>query len=335
MSFQFRATASLILTSMLWGQPTNVDWATEVHPIFQQDEAGCAIGNCHGGGTAGLTINSSATTTYNNIVNRASGCQSLDYVEPFDSDASYLYWKTSGAPGICGGRMPANNPTYFSSNPGQLELIRVWIDEGALAEADLPPVAPQILAAEAGDGEVTLTWGQNTEGDFGLYRVYGDTIANPTAIMDSTTGIADTMRTLINLVNGTTYHFRVTSVDAGGSESGFSNEVAALPTATVAVEGGGRYLPTEFSLEQNHPNPFNPATTLSYGLPSGAQVKLTVYDMRGREVATLEDAWQSAGRYQLRWDGNNRWGQPVGTGVYFARLRAGEMALMRKMVLLR
>ena len=334
MSVRYSAILPLIIAGTLWGQPAYVDWVTQVHPIFQVGQAGCASGGCHGGGTAGLTINSSATTTYNNIVNKISSCQSLDYVEPFDPDASHLYRKISGTQ-ICGGRMPRGNESYFINNPDPLELVRVWIEEGALAEADLPPAAPQNLTAEAGDGEVTLTWGQSSESDFALYRIYGDSVANPTAIMDSTTGIADTMRTLANLVNGTTYHFRVTAVDAGGNESEFSNEVPAVPQAPLALAASGRGLPLRFSLEQNHPNPFNPATTLSYGLPSGARVKLAVYDMRGREVATLEDAWQPAGRYQLRWDGNNRRGRPVGTGVYFARLRAGDVALIRKMVLLR
>ncbi|MCH7521380.1 MAG: hypothetical protein IIB42_06760 [Candidatus Marinimicrobia bacterium] len=129
--------APAFLLSIISAQVSNVDWATQVHPILQDGvgQAGCAAtGSCHGSGQAGLTITANAATTYDNIVNVVSGCNGLDYIEPDDPSASHLYKKIEGTP-ACGGRMPANNTSYFINNADQLALIRVWIEEGALPEA--------------------------------------------------------------------------------------------------------------------------------------------------------------------------------------------------------
>ncbi len=142
------------LLSVLSAQVSNVDWATQVHPILQVGQAGCAAtGSCHGSGQAGLTITADAATTYTNIVNKASSCASLDYIEPDDPSASHLYKKIEGTQ-ACGGRMPANNTSYFIDQADQLEIIRVWIEEGALAEAaalavdEKPRTVPQTFALE-------------------------------------------------------------------------------------------------------------------------------------------------------------------------------------------
>ena len=107
---------------------SNVDFATQVNPIFSG--AGCTNGSCHGGGAGNLSLGSDATTNYNNLVNVASACGSLDLVEPGSPDASQLYKKIAGTQ-TCGNRMPQGNATYFNSNADKLETVRVWIEEGA------------------------------------------------------------------------------------------------------------------------------------------------------------------------------------------------------------
>jgi hypothetical protein len=78
---------------------------------------------------------------------------------------------------------------------------------------------------------------------------------------------------------------------------------------------------TTYALSQNYPNPFNPSTQLSYSLPQAGQVSLVIYDVLGREVATLADAYQQTGRYTVTWNSAQNSGTPVSSGVYFARLR--------------
>ena len=87
---------------------------------------------------------------------------------------------------------------------------------------------------------------------------------------------------------------------------------------------------TSFHLEQNFPNPFNPATTIRYNLPVGGTVRLTVYASDGREVATLVDAVQGPGSHEVRFDGGGR-----ASGLYLCELRLGRFVEVRKMVLVR
>jgi len=94
-------------------------------------------------------------------------------------------------------------------------------------------------------------------------------------------------------------------------------------------------IPESFTLEQNYPNPFNPTTTIQYSLPGAEQVKLTVFDIRGQEVITLQDDVKPPGNYEVQWNGNDATGNPVSTGIYFCRIVAGEYSQTIKMTYLR
>ncbi len=93
--------------------------------------------------------------------------------------------------------------------------------------------------------------------------------------------------------------------------------------------------PKIFDLSQNYPNPFNPETSIRYAVPTKNPVRLSIYDMLGREVAILIDQVQDPGTYEVKWDGKNTSGLSVGSGVYFYRLQAGSFIKTKKMVLLR
>jgi hypothetical protein len=89
-------------------------------------------------------------------------------------------------------------------------------------------------------------------------------------------------------------------------------------------------LPKEFSLSQNYPNPFNPSTVINFSLPQDAQVKLTMYDMLGREVAVMVNELRSAGTYSISVDGRS-----MASGIYVYRLEAGNRTFTRKMTLIK
>jgi 6-phosphogluconolactonase (cycloisomerase 2 family) len=94
--------------------------------------------------------------------------------------------------------------------------------------------------------------------------------------------------------------------------------------------------PKEYRLQQNYPNPFNPVTTIRYELPQNAHVRLTIYDVLGREVVRLVDEGYLAGAYSVVWNGTNRYGVPVASGIYIYRLEAGRNFVQsRKMLLLK
>ncbi len=92
-----------------------------------------------------------------------------------------------------------------------------------------------------------------------------------------------------------------------------------------------------YSLAQNYPNPFNPTTTIRYQLASAEYVTLKVYDLLGREVATLVDCYQTAGSYEVQFDASSLDGyrQALSTGIYIYKLQAGEFSDKRKMTLIK
>ena len=94
-------------------------------------------------------------------------------------------------------------------------------------------------------------------------------------------------------------------------------------------------LPDRFVLEQNHPNPFNPATVIDYSLPHKADVTLEIYNLLGQKVKTLISDNQPAGSHSVAWDGTDEAGYPVASGIYFYQLKADGYTRSKKMLLLK
>ena len=91
----------------------------------------------------------------------------------------------------------------------------------------------------------------------------------------------------------------------------------------------------DFLLNQNHPNPFNPATCIEFDLSLGCQVKLEIYNILGNRVRTLIDDRLVAGHKSITWDGKDNQGKQVTSGIYFYRLKAGDFTESKKMVIVR
>jgi len=98
----------------------------------------------------------------------------------------------------------------------------------------------------------------------------------------------------------------------------------------TSVEGLSEGLPTSFALAQNYPNPFNPTTTIQFTLAKRAHVKLKVFSIEGKEVATLVDEAVSPGVHTFRFEANGR-----ASGIYYYRIQAGELFQTRRLMLLK
>ena len=94
-------------------------------------------------------------------------------------------------------------------------------------------------------------------------------------------------------------------------------------------------IPSEFALSKNYPNPFNPITHLDYSLPKRSQVRLRVYNMVGQEIITLINEEKQYGNYSVSWNGLDKKGRNVASGVYFAELRSNDKSSVTKMLLLK
>ncbi len=129
------------------------------------------------------------------------------------------------------------------------------------------------------------------------------------------------------ITNGN-YNYRLRLVDLSGTYT-YSNAITVTVSGVLGV-GDTKSLPAQFALRQNYPNPFNPSTVINYELPKAAYVHLTVYDMLGREVATLINGIQDAGYKSVQFSAEN-----LPSGIYAYRLTAGTYIEVKKMLLLK
>ncbi len=128
------------------------------------------------------------------------------------------------------------------------------------------------------------------------------------------------------------YAAQFTDVDRGtivGNSGVVLRTPLAIATAIPRLTTESQ-LPNQFVLNQNYPNPFNGTTTISYQVPALGEVSLRVYDLLGREVATLVHGVEPPGTYVVRWNSNSS-----ASGVYFYRLMIGDFQMTKKMMLLK
>ncbi|MCZ6766301.1 MAG: aryl-sulfate sulfotransferase [bacterium] len=194
-------------------------------------------------------------------------------------------------------------------------------------EVFIDPTVPVFIigfsAASDVDG-VDLRWDILSDEDiqgFNIYRRHGDdqpVVINPGGLI----GVAQRRYMDAGTDAGKDYSYTLGVVLADGSE---------LMSQTTRVTTPVRSL----TLGQNHPNPFNPKTVISYQLPEAGFVELMVYDAGGRLVRTLVQENMPAGAKEVTWDGHDDAGNQVSSGVYFYRLTVGTQTLTRKMVMIK
>ncbi len=109
---------------------------------------------------------------------------------------------------------------------------------------------------------------------------------------------------------------------------------------TLATDPPLAVIPEQFALYQNYPNPFNPATSIRFELPDAGWVKLVIYDVTGREVATLIDDQRLGGEHSINWFAQDKWGEPLSTGIYLYKMKftdtqGKQFREVRKLMLLK
>ncbi|UCH63397.1 MAG: T9SS type A sorting domain-containing protein [Fidelibacterota bacterium] len=132
----------------------------------------------------------------------------------------------------------------------------------------------------------------------------------------------------------TSFHGRIDAIRISGRALS-PGEFLAFDAISVAVSPVQSDVPEGFSLHPAYPNPFNPVSTIRYDLPQKSEVALTVYDILGREVVRLVEGYIEPGYHQVKWDGRDKGGREVPSGIYIARLAAQEYSTSIKMLLMR
>ncbi len=133
------------------------------------------------------------------------------------------------------------------------------------------------------------------------------------------------------LAQNTTYYWRIDEKNSSSTTAGPVWSFTTDTDSTTSVERtDAEGIPQKFALMQNYPNPFNPTTAISYELSKNGFVTLRVYDALGREIRTLVDGSEAAGKHSVNFDGDQ-----LPSGIYFYRLTASGNSYVKKMVLIR
>ncbi|OGU76050.1 MAG: hypothetical protein A2W11_06290 [Ignavibacteria bacterium RBG_16_35_7] len=202
--------------------------------------------------------------------------------------------------------------------------IRTWEYDPALDPVNiLVPVELTSFTASSSGKEVTLNWSTATELNnqvFEVQRKFGgnDFVTVGSVKGHGTTTSPNNYTYIDKLVDAGKYFYRLKQIDFGGQYE-YSN----------VIEVDVRVL-DKFTLEQNYPNPFNPTTTVGYVLQEKGNVKLTLLNAIGEEIAVLVNEEQDKGYHKVELDGSK-----LTSGVYFYQLRAGNFFETKKMILLR
>jgi hypothetical protein len=140
---------------------------------------------------------------------------------------------------------------------------------------------------------------------------------------------------VIGVLKGESAQLRVSGSVGGECFEGCDTIRVVWPAGREQVAAMDSEPPNQIELFQNFPNPFNPMTKMSFSLPEKTRAVLSIYDVEGRLVSTLVDDTLDEGLREVMWDGKDANGSPIGSGVYFYRLTAGDRTLTKKMVFLK
>ncbi|MCX6135107.1 MAG: hypothetical protein NTU47_14940 [Ignavibacteriales bacterium] len=169
-----------------------------------------------------------------------------------------------------------------------------------------------LVLQRTGINEITLTWTDRSTVEDGYVIERKQSPQTSFTVLDTLKGSGSSY---VDKKVAQAYTYRTKAYMKLG-ESDYSNDASLLVAVDVKKEEG---IPTEYSLHQNYPNPFNPSTAISYQLSADSFVTLKVFDVLGREAATLVGSEQRAGHYSMVWDASGYTG-----GVYFYRLQARD-----------
>ncbi|TKJ41497.1 hypothetical protein CEE37_02740 [candidate division LCP-89 bacterium B3_LCP] len=179
------------------------------------------------------------------------------------------------------------------------------------------PVELSAFNANVVEEGVLLTWNTASETDCYEWTVLRDNVSIATLPGHGTTIEPQSYSYLDNVGEGT-YTYRLKETDISGAVT-FSDPIEV----TVSMA-------SEYSLNTNFPNPFNPTTSISYSIADAGKVTIAVYDVSGRMVGTLVDGWKDAGSYEVTFNGTD-----LASGVYIYKMTAGSFTSTAKMVLMK
>ena len=205
---------------------------------------------------------------------------------------------------------------------------------------DAAPLAPQNFTATTYENHPKITWSACNEADvysggsINVYRGYEDGTGYISYMLAATLSGNSTnwVDNNVTLGNKKTikFYYKICSVDVGTNESPTTTPIMFYGTGPIwkNSEENNTSNITTFSLSQNYPNPFNPSTKISYSIKEEGLVTLKVYDILGKEIATLINENKPAGTYEAEFNASQ-----LPSGMYIYKLQAGSFSDVKKMLL--
>lgn len=227
------------------------------------------------------------------------------------------------------------NGVYFQKykNIGSTDSFEKVDSNMAVADYVISNCTPTVSLQNNGEFVISWTeWNGSSTGSFNnlKFRIYNSDLAPLTDVMNAT---ISQERNQINQ-DIVFKDNKVFNVWQDNHEHGVGYDIWAnvynFGYLVTGVNNKKINTPINFKLSQNYPNPFNPTTVISYQFPVAGYVSLKVYDILGREVATLVNQRQNPGQHQVTFNASN-----LASGTYFYRLRTGDFVQVKKMLLLK
>ena len=129
--------------------------------------------------------------------------------------------------------------------------------------------------------------------------------------------------------NGSTYFYKLIQVDISGKRKEFKPISAKLESYKNEEKL------ESFILYQNYPNPFNSQAQISFQVPKYSYISLKVFDLQGKEIVTLTENMYESGNYRINWNGKDKYGNPVPSGIYIYELNTKELFDTKKLIIIR
>lgn len=210
-----------------------------------------------------------------------------------------------------------NSPLYLA----QIQQGEQWPLKGGVT-----PVEMTAFTSSVGTNGINLNWTTATELNNSGFVIEKSTDDKNFEQIGFVKGAGTTTQThnysffdKLNVDGQTTFYYRLKQVDFDGTHQ-YSNVLTVLYNS----------MPRNFKLSQNYPNPFNPTTTINYSVAKESNVSIKIYDLMGREVATLVNEMKEPGTYEVNFNALN-----LSSGIYFYRMSAGEFTSIKKMTVLK
>jgi hypothetical protein len=287
------------------------------------------------------------------VADRTTGATALLGVLGQNSPGGLVQLGWLGIPGLGGVSWLVLDPTEGVVPPGTTVHVDVTFDATDLEQGDyaaeivvlnndptnsnliipvalkvtgpVVPVLIQSFNATAMEGGINLDWEIFADEEVSGFKIYRDTDGGKLGEVITSKGlIPSNVRTYIDesVAGGKTYRYTLAAVLPSGNEI----------TSPIVTAQAKKFV---LALNQNTPNPFNPQTRISFTLPSRDHVVLSVYNVEGALVTTLMDEEVGEGKHERVWNGTDKNGSPVSSGMYFYRLHTGKHTMTKKMLLLK